>query len=599
MTFRILVLSLAMLSLASCSKKPALDPSGFYLAQGGRTYLEIHRGESGDFIVAPSAPGQMITLKIEPDRFVLEESISMGPSAEMSSTKRFKPSATVPGDWDLVEHVITVSQGSNSGQSTLTRPMPSSLHRADRAALQYYALLDNMAAPGPVDPEQRKADNKRLLEIARSIVDKSPDDVFLRVLLLDALQRNRDAARLESELAKYAEPLKNSGNFSLAYAARMAARNLKVIKAEINGRNAWRNLNASTDLNAQWMLMQALPDDAIVMNPDIYFIDKFAGQAVPNLLGVQTFFRTMRVETIYAMLLGRPHDALLALTSLIRIGHAMIEDGPLINRLIGIATTQIATEGMKFYVLNVSDSARDLDEAWAGLEKLNAAYASPNQASLFSMESPMATLYQGYRELNRQEAVTRLKTADANFALLRMATAARGRLLAAGSFPSGNDQFAPYLTTPPIDPFTSATLLMISTADKFTAYSTGPDRDDDRAQVTYDPTNGTLSDGDIVCAVPRARKYPIPAGGLHAATAEDVRRQMPNGLPADVFATTKGRPLNIGQTRPLTIFSWGPDMDERAMPPSRKAPPRAVPEIQYDPTNGTNSDGDLIMTVSP
>ena len=34
-------------------------------------------------------------------------------------------------------------------------------------------------------------------------------------------------------------------------------------------------------------------------------------------------------------------------------------------------------------------------------------------------------------------------------------------------------------------------------AEKNIFYSIGPDKDDDKCAITYDPTNGTLSNGDI------------------------------------------------------------------------------------------------------
>ncbi len=54
------------------------------------------------------------------------------------------------------------------------------------------------------------------------------------------------------------------------------------------------------------------------------------------------------------------------------------------------------------------------------------------------------------------------------------------------------------LTTLPQDPFTSLTFNYFSQSTEVVLYSVGPDTTDDHAQLLYDPTNGTMSKGDIV-----------------------------------------------------------------------------------------------------
>jgi hypothetical protein len=65
--------------------------------------------------------------------------------------------------------------------------------------------------------------------------------------------------------------------------------------------------------------------------------------------------------------------------------------------------------------------------------------------------------------------------------------------------PNNIDDLKPYLSSIPIDPFADEPFLWsIDTAGLFFAYSVGPDFKDDAAKVTYDPTNGTTSVGDII-----------------------------------------------------------------------------------------------------
>lgn len=327
---------------------------------------------------------------------------------------------------------------------------------------------------------------------------------------------------------------------------------------------------------------------------------------IEGFLGLQTLGRVMRMESVFAMLEGRPEVALTELVVIARAGQDMIQTGTLINRLIGIAVRSIAIGGMNFYVLNVSDAPGDLDRAWAQLEKLRGDYRSPDVHAMFSGEKigTRGTRWneQFVHSANAVEMMTRLRAVDAQFELLRVATAARARMLTAGSFPAEGRQFMPYFTTVPDDPFTSAPLKTVTAEESFVVYSVGPDKTDDRAEISYDPTNGTVSRGDLLIEVPRQRHYPIPAGGLHGTTAKDIDRQMPNGLPTDIFATIKGAPLNVVQTSTsLVMFSWGPDMNgpkpkEKTRPAENVSAPTSL-DVQYDPTNGSVSRGDLIMTV--
>ena len=68
----------------------------------------------------------------------------------------------------------------------------------------------------------------------------------------------------------------------------------------------------------------------------------------------------------------------------------------------------------------------------------------------------------------------------------------------------------------------------------------------------------------------------------------------PNGLPVDPFADSRGRPLGVSNTTPVYIYSYGPDTDESQ---ARQAGDRYIPEVLYDPTNGTISHGDLFIAI--
>ena len=99
---------------------------------------------------------------------------------------------------------------------------------------------------------------------------------------------------------------------------------------------------------------------------------------------------------------------------------------------------------------------------------------------------------------NFEEAVSRFTNAQASFDLLRLATAARLFELENGRPPASQVDLIPtYLPEPLPDRFAEpAAPLPRAVGGPF--YSIGPDRTDNKTTITYDPTNGTLSAGDLI-----------------------------------------------------------------------------------------------------
>jgi len=128
--------------------------------------------------------------------------------------------------------------------------------------------------------------------------------------------------------------------------------------------------------------------------------------------------------------------------------------------------------------------------------------------------------------------------------------------------------------------------------DSLICYSIGPDKTDNRATVEYDPTNGTVSPGDISTKVSRVRQYPFPRAGVRAKSVVDLMRQFPSGLPPDLFASTRNKQLGTSTVSgDVYIFSYGPDVDEFKQPQPHRL------ESHYDPTNGLISEGDLFIRI--
>ncbi len=80
-----------------------------------------------------------------------------------------------------------------------------------------------------------------------------------------------------------------------------------------------------------------------------------------------------------------------------------------------------------------------------------------------------------------------------------------------------------------------------------------------KAAIAYDPSNGSVSSGDMFIKVSRERRYPFPREGVSADSAEELLKQFPEGLPPDPFAVPRGKTLGISNTTPVYIYSEGPD----------------------------------------
>jgi len=96
---------------------------------------------------------------------------------------------------------------------------------------------------------------------------------------------------------------------------------------------------------------------------------------------------------------------------------------------------------------------------------------------------------------NFEEAATREDLARARFDLLRLLTAQRLFALEQGREPETTDALAPdYLPETPKDPFAEDCRAY---GEQPFFYSIGPDRIDQRGDLRYDPSNGTMSAGDV------------------------------------------------------------------------------------------------------
>jgi hypothetical protein len=267
------------------------------------------------------------------------------------------------------------------------------------------------------------------------------------------------------------------------------------------------------------------------------------------------------------------------------------------------------------------ESAEDIRANWPSLDQLYKLHDRKSESRLgfrittgVGFPSPSSAFPNSY-----VEAEVRNKTALSRLALLHTVTALRYQVLKDGYLPPGWGNLELLPDGPDPDPFGKRRerlrLLPWRKDVDLVAYSLGPDGEDDRAAIDYDPTNGTISSGDLVLKASDPPLYPFPRRGELGRTRDEVLAQFPHGLPPDPFADTKGSGYAVTDQVPAAIISWGPDVDQsripgRKLPAGTQAPagmaistmpdgsrigyPALMPELPYDPTNGTISEGDLV-----
>jgi hypothetical protein len=339
-------------------------------------------------------------------------------------------------------------------------------------------------------------------------------------------------------------------------------------------------------------------------------IMKFEGYVPPKdpsvpPLGLQLLdahmAKVVLVIAVFRMLEGKRDESLRLLESSYRLGQLLCQSTQLIDIWTGIAVRRIAGKALEIHLLNCCETEAEFKQFWETLNSLKEYNVPQTEEELMELEpAPLIVrvMLRRARRENVQVTKTRQSIVDAKFELLRVATAARYRFVLRGEFPRTPDQFGPLLSEGlPKDPFADGPLKFIITTDSLVCYSVGPDERDDRVAIEYDPTNGTLSPGDMLMTVARKREYPFPREGMRATSLEDFSRQFPNGLPIDPFSSSR-KPLGTTSTLAggIFVYSYSPDVDEFK---GQFQGTSHVLQVQYDPTNGIISEGDVFIRIPP
>jgi hypothetical protein len=512
-------------------------------------------------------------------------------------------SATSPGDFDLV-HLETFGWRLHwAGEKAeheryFDPPISSYLHRIDDERLAHG--LD--AAENGIDGWAFKR--------AGDLLADYPDDLHVRGLYLEMALRAGELSALRDLGERWREEFSNSADPYLRRLPSVADYAIEAHELTVAGRNGQSLIVDLAREDATWAdWLQGVPRLMDFERAAIELVTLDIDEMpFSNLFSAQIRTKSIVVESIFEMLAGDRQGALDLLAGSYR-GASMIGEQPaFVLSIVGASLEHIAVLGIDTYALNVCESPDDLAELMALLDRLDLGHGHPRHEEL-SWTEPLLMVDGRMSRGLFLDPDQRILASRARLLLLKAAVAARHRLLTSGDWPESDADYEPLLAGGlPTDPFADGPLRAIREGDDLTLYSLGPDGADGGARITYDPSNGSSSAGDIILRVPRQRRYPFPRGGVRASTAEEVQALFPNGLPPDPFASHTGRPLNIADGSPVRIFSWGPNIDQTLRMPidwgHRDPPPLNtivnIPlEPPYDPTNGLTSPGDLIWTVPP
>ena len=482
-----------------------------------------------------------------------------------------------------------------------------------QSRVPYLHRLDDERVIDCFNLHYRDQDSTGALQRAGELLRSSPNDPYIRTFYLGFAARNGQIEEVAKRLDEWQSDANRPNDPHLRLAHKCLGLWVRANRLTKAGRNGYdflsRIYSRDLDLPTHLALLPHVLDFDECLNTAI-----LEGFYSPwNFLHQQVMAKNVQVIAVFRMLEGKCDESLRLLASVCRSGQLTMQGANPIESMIGVALVGISSNGLALYDLNCCETEEGFRQLWATLDRLEQGQRLIRPDDLLFLQSPVERLafesssYQADVD-NFEEFTARVGGCVCKFELVRLATAAKYHFLVTGIFPASDGDLGPLLPNgPPKDPFGDGPLRYFTTSDSLICYSVGPDKQDNRATVEYDPTNGTVSAGDISLKVPRVRQYPFPRGGVRAASLDELKRQFPNGLPADPFATIKNQPLGTTITAEgdVYVFSYGPDVDEfKHVPPGNpqgsfdlKHPPPHTLECPYDPTNGTVSEGDLFIRI--
>ncbi len=511
------------------------------------------------------------------------------PGMEHGLADFLAPSKTIPGDWDLVG--MNSVWGENVYKSLLDAevrrveyPLKSALHRISDQPwiVKYYRKLR--------DKDHPAAD----LTLAERKYKPESADPYLAQIYFKALVFHAEWERLEDEMESAADLIAEAENPFLKEHFFMLDTTLKSRKASLENQNAWDDyvmLSNIAGSNHKFLEIMERMAGRDVFLP-IYVSTGKNEYQFPGFLTGQVLAKVTRINAEFEMIRGNREQALHYLFVDYRFSQHLEHYDSLIGLLISTAIRSIIANSMHVYIDNACVTPRDAEGFYTLLKDLRKSDRNmPRNPQDFRKEF-VFVLTENIRHLD--ELVIRWRVTEARVRALLIGAGARHFFLTGGAFPKSPEDFTLLQTDEfPRDPFDENPMRFLERDDVFFIYSIGPDETDDRAAFAYDPTNGTVSPGEIFYEFRKERRYPFPEKGMLAVTKPDLEKQFPNGLPHDSFHDERGASYTIVPEHPAKIISFGPDTDSLRVHKGELLPLHP----QYDPTNGLISRGELILNT--
>ncbi len=435
--------------------------------------------------------------------------------------------------------------------------------------------------------KSRLSDGTHADRLMQAEFERNADEIVLYLAEMDSALRSDDLDRLRGRMDKFEERFSESRP---EFVAEIAGGYREWI--ELKEKSGFVNVADTLALigtdrqSGAWLSVSDMHDAFLSVSADSVYIPRDRFSSIGNsggtssLLNWQVASKVMRVRADMAAISGDFEAAVDWIFPVHRASMVLVRESPnSIETLIGIACGDIAIGGMENLFLNLP-TATDVEELWPRLNAAAALHLAITAPKSFSMEAKASGVVRNMEEMSVRHDVARAK-----MAALRSGAASWHHYLVSGRFPTAGENPGELMPGGiDADPF-GKRLQMAEIEGGLAIYSVGPDRKDNRASVEYDPTNGTVSGGDIRVRLFRDRKYPLKREP-DLSTADAIHMQFPNGLPPDPFADSRGRGYSLSDESPANIWSFGPDTDERDG--------GTVPEVDYDPTNGIISSGDIV-----
>lgn len=572
-----LIVTIPALALMAVNRWRSIPepPTGIYLTEGGQGLCVFKLGLGGYIKVADSDLRAYLT---KDDHLLVEPLKWNSRNKQRRPYSEYARSTRIAGDWDLIRisQSVVGARGSSQKERIFNPPVASALHRLDDSRL--------------IELFHSSDFNPSLL---RELLQAHADDPFLRALYLQSLSWKAETSELDQKLSLWKESLQNAPNPNLQIQYRRAVRQAKGTHLSEQGLNAYDFVTSMTYQNPSqpgWDLEQTIQRLPEIMKYEQCIIPDSARR---NFADQTTRIRTLSTVSIFLMMQGKRHQAFDLIDCMYHWTRLSGNYDARLESYVGEIMASFVTGRLQIFLENCCETREQCQNAMARLNEIKPSAPDPIAVQLLQLcRSASASISESELDIISAKAAN----ADTAFDLARATVAARDHLISTGAFPAMETEFAPLLPQGlPPDRFSPRKnkLKFIPGSEPFLIYSIGPDKKDDLAKINYDPSNGAFSRGDMLVDLPREREFPFPPEGTRANSKDDLLRQYPNGLPLDVFGDNKGKQLCVTNTRPVKIYSVGPDRDLKA---ARKEDVNEV-SVAYDPTNGTMSSGDLFLTI--